>query len=361
MDWKEALQERNKKIIEAVIKKAERDCPGSLALIGVYGSFATGDVHEKSDLDLLIVINDDDGWQLGSTFIQEDLQVGHDIYCTKWGTLEEDAKYLHPNIGKLMDARIVYWTDDAYPERLYALRKQVADMLQVPFCTEDFTKAENHLREAEHFFTEALTSAKTADVLENAGEVIYCLENAVAMLNKTYFRCGVKRAFEELETMRKRPENLTGRIEAVISTEETAKIKENLILLMRDVKETFRQEELGIASPKEPVSGDGIRGSYEEMYSNWRNKMYLAAEQENRHLAFMSMCSLAGMLRDIESETAIAHYDVLGGYKPQALQETAELFDRTLEQYLQEYKKAGIDVKSYPNIDAFVEAYLGRA
>ena len=33
-------------------------CPGALAMIGVYGSMLTGDVHEKSDLDLLIVIND---------------------------------------------------------------------------------------------------------------------------------------------------------------------------------------------------------------------------------------------------------------------------------------------------------------
>lgn len=52
------LKERNQKIIDAVIKKSEIVCPGSLALIGVYGSFMTGDMHEKSDLDLLAVIND---------------------------------------------------------------------------------------------------------------------------------------------------------------------------------------------------------------------------------------------------------------------------------------------------------------
>ena len=36
-------------------------CPDSLALIGVYGSVATGDEHEKSDLDLMILINDENG------------------------------------------------------------------------------------------------------------------------------------------------------------------------------------------------------------------------------------------------------------------------------------------------------------
>ena len=36
-------EERNQKIIGAVIEKAKKVCPGSLALIGIYGSFLTGD------------------------------------------------------------------------------------------------------------------------------------------------------------------------------------------------------------------------------------------------------------------------------------------------------------------------------
>ena len=53
------LDEINQKIVDAIVRKAEKVCPGSLALIGVYGSVCTGDVHEKSDLDLMILINDD--------------------------------------------------------------------------------------------------------------------------------------------------------------------------------------------------------------------------------------------------------------------------------------------------------------
>lgn len=48
-------------------------------------------LYDKSDLDLLILINDDNGWKLGCTFIQDDLQVGHDIYCTNWEGLEYDG------------------------------------------------------------------------------------------------------------------------------------------------------------------------------------------------------------------------------------------------------------------------------
>ena len=55
------LEERNQKIIDAVIEKANKVCPGALALIGIYGSFMTGDFYEKSDIDLMIVINDERG------------------------------------------------------------------------------------------------------------------------------------------------------------------------------------------------------------------------------------------------------------------------------------------------------------
>ena len=74
----------NQKIINAVIEKAEKVCPDSLALIGIYGSVATGDEYEKSDLDLLILIQNDEGWQLGTGFILDDRKVGYDIYCTTW-------------------------------------------------------------------------------------------------------------------------------------------------------------------------------------------------------------------------------------------------------------------------------------
>ena len=54
----------NQKIIQAIIEKANKVCPDSLALIGIYGSVATADTHEKSDLDLLILIEDEKGYKL---------------------------------------------------------------------------------------------------------------------------------------------------------------------------------------------------------------------------------------------------------------------------------------------------------
>lgn len=43
----EALLVRNERIIEAVIDKSRRVWHGSVALIGIYGSFASDDIHKS--------------------------------------------------------------------------------------------------------------------------------------------------------------------------------------------------------------------------------------------------------------------------------------------------------------------------
>ncbi|MDD2492272.1 MAG: nucleotidyltransferase domain-containing protein, partial [Bacteroidales bacterium] len=100
---KQVLQKRNQKIIDAVIKKGEKVCPNAIDLIGIYGSFCTGDIHEKSDLDLLIVINSDKGRKVSSCFILG--EVAHDIYCTTWESVESISLFEEPQIAKIMEAK----------------------------------------------------------------------------------------------------------------------------------------------------------------------------------------------------------------------------------------------------------------
>lgn len=351
------MEQRNQKIIDAVIEKANRDCPGALAMIGIYGSFLTGDIHESSDLDLLILINDDRGWQLSCTFLQDDLQVGHDLYCTSWESLENDACYAHPNISKLMDSRIVYCADEAYRKRLEALRSRVTDTLRKPLTREDFLKAEKLLKEAEHHFTRAILSEERTGFLTQVGYVFYHIENAIAMLNKTYFRYGTKRVFEELEAMPHRPENLRGRMEAVLSAASVQEQKQHLSALMHDTVRVFENVRGSLPAPRQRATPNSIGGTYEEMFSNWRNKMYLAANGQDLHLSFMSMHSMYHMLCDISGDVEIGTYPVLNRFAPDDLLLTAKNYDRILEEYQKEYEKAGIPVKHYRDIDDFIEKY----
>ncbi len=354
------LSERNDKIIRAVIEKAERVCPGSLAMVGIYGSFMTGDIHEKSDLDLLILVNDDAGYQLSEGFLQDDLGVGHDLYCTTWESLEESMQYDYPQISKLMDSEIVWCADEAYRERLDALRKSVREQLVSPFSANALAHAQEHLGQAEHYFAESLTASSLSAARVNAAHMLWHIEGTIAALNRTYFRLGTRRAYEELSAMEKRPEPLCALIDAVVSADTAECLHNALVRLLRETKVSVRAFSREFHTvPKQPVAADTIGGTYEEMFSNWRNKIVLAAETGDRYLAFMSMSAMSGMLSSICAAYDTANsYDAMSGYDPHDLWKTAKFFDRTLEDYLTEYRKASLDVKRYANIDEFVKDYL---
>ena len=352
-------EERNQKIIGAVVEKAKKVCPGSLALIGIYGSFLTGDTHSGSDLDLLILINDDRGWQLGTAFIQDDRQIGHDLYCTTWEALRQDAEYRHPHIAKLLDAKTVWCADERYTKELEAIRLAARKKLAAPFDRADYENAERMLREAETAFARAMMAERLAEIRRHAGGAVYCIEDAVALLNKAYFRLGAKRRYEELSAMKTRPDNLCDLIENVVSARDASAVKERLVQLMKASAAVFRQVRESLGEKKKPVSAETVSGTYEEIYSNWRNKMFLAAAAGDRHLAFMSLLSSDGMIREIGEETQIGRYDPMAAYDPDDLHKTAESFVATLCAYQAEYEKAGLAVKRYPDIDAFAADYVG--
>lgn len=123
------MNDRNKTMIDAIIKKAAALCPDSLALIGVYGSVAAGDEYEKSDLDLMILVNDENGQVLADGFIIDDVDIGYDLYCTSWGMLENDAQCGHAHLSKLFDSMIVYCKDKSALKRLDEIRSKAAELL----------------------------------------------------------------------------------------------------------------------------------------------------------------------------------------------------------------------------------------
>ena len=212
----DAMETRNGKIVDAIVRKERAECPGALALIGIYGSFLTGDVHPLSDLDLLILINDDRGRKLAAAFVEDDAGVGHDLYCTTWDDLREDARYEHPHISKLMDSRVAYCADERYRAELESLRDGVRRILEAPFSEADFERADGELDRARCCFARAVTAETLSEVRRQAGGMLYYAENALALLNKTYFRLGVRRRYGELEAMKRRPADVRGGIDAVV-------------------------------------------------------------------------------------------------------------------------------------------------
>lgn len=352
---KKKLDERNDRIIKAIIKKAENVCQGAIALIGIAGSFHSGDIYKQSDLDLCIVINDDRAWKVASCFILED--VAFDIYCTPWSRLEEMSEYINPYVTKLLELDIVYCNDDVYMQKYMGLRSKVRSKLNQVYSVKDNEKAEKYVDEARKVYADIMLSDKYEECRYATAWMLYFIEFAIYMYNKAYIKRGIKRIPEEISTMKYLPIGFTELYWNLIKAEDIEETKKISTRLMKAVKEFAKERKDEIVSKKE-ISQTDIKGTYEEIYSNWKNKMHHAADRGDTYLSLMTAASCQYFYDQMYSKYNIDRIDLMKNITTNNLTLSAEEFDNAMEQYKKIYYKLGTEVKCYKDLDEFERNYL---
>ena len=127
--------------------------------------------------------------------------------------------------------------------------------------------------------------------------------------------------------------------------------------ITQDYREEFRENMKGGTGT---VRFEHIwkKNSNEEMYSNWRNKVEQAADNSDVYAAFVNMCCFNYMLSDISAQFNIGDYDIMDEYNPENLTDNVMIYDKYLEEYEKVCNKAGIKIKRFSDVDAFVADYL---
>ncbi len=350
------LRETDKLLIDAVIHRAERLCPEALDLIAVYGSVLTGDTWEKSDLDLAIVINSPAGYELAQTFLLEDTGIGYDLYCTTWEQLEEMPRYPNPQLAKLMDSVVVWRRNEEAEARLTCLRAECAEKLAAPFSENDLAGVRDQLRAAEHSFALAMTADSFSEARLHAYGAVQSSMDAVMLVSKRYYRKGVRRVFDELREAGA-PEGFEELSAAVIKARTADELRASLTALMRLMEAFAAETAKRFAAPKQAPTPGSLRGTYEEMCSNWAGKLLLAEQTGDRWLAFASESCLQDMLAEIGDAVELPAFDVLAGYDPDDLAATRARFRESLNRYRAFCEACGLHICTYPDVQAFREAY----
>ena len=186
-----------------------------------------------------------------------------------------------------------------------------------------------------------------------AFEVISYLLDAIMLYHGTYFRRGVKRTFEELATL-PLDEIFIHTIQRTVVSKEVSQLRDLLRQLIIYAESHIRQEK----NKAEP--SDALSGTYEEMYSNWRNKVEEAAKNNNPFASFMNMCSLHFMFLEISDGVEIGTFNIMNEYNPDSLENNTRTFDKYLQKYEEVYKQSGISVRRFADVDEFVANYLGQ-
>jgi predicted nucleotidyltransferase len=351
------LKKRNARIIDAILKKAHTVCPNSIALIGIAGSFCHGDLHERSDLDLCIVINDNDGWKIADCFILN--EVGFDLYCTPWHRLEAMAEYTNPHVTKLLQLDIVYQANEEALARYMSLRKTIQDKLDAPFSVEDANHVTRHFADAMRAYASVMLGDSAVECKYASAKMLLTIEYLIYLSNKSYIRRGIRRIPEELQTMKRLPHNFWSDYQQLIAANSLDNIQSCSTRLMKSVRAFVTTVTESVAVKKE-ITQEAIRGTYEEIVSNWRSKMHLAAQTDDAYLALMTMASCQEFYDEFSTEYNVERVRLYEGFKIDDLSLSAERFDAASEYYRCLYAQLGGPVRSYSNIEEFEKAYLER-
>ena len=350
---RQKLADKNKKLIDMVIERAKRDFAEDIALIGLTGSFSTGDFHEKSDLDLIIVNNTSRGWEISSCFIFDD--VGYDIYCTPWDTrLAQQASLDNPGVSSLTDLQILYCAKPEYLEKFNALRQQALDTMAKPIGIECINRAKKHIDLAKQNYADMMLSSDDNTVRYASSELLYNLVNGIVNINNTCIKRGIKRYFEELSSYQYLPQNFESLYISVIEAKTAEDIKNASHLFLAGVLKLY--EELHQKYRHNPTpTYENLKGTYEEAWCNIRNKVLNSVAEKDKSYAFLAAMGAQSYFDEMTFEhCGTKKFNLMQYFDPDDLEKFQNAFLRAMDEYLQEYENVGRSVKRY---DTFEELY----
>lgn len=349
---REELLNKNDRLIRMVIERAKRDFPEDIAIIGLTGSFSTGDYHEKSDLDLIIINNTAQGWGIASCFILED--IGYDIYCTPWETrIEDQANLESPMISCLLDLEVLYCAKPEYLDKLNTYKQRALDTLAQPIGSECMDRAKKSIDIAKQEYTNTLLSKDIGAVRYASCGVVYNLVHALTHLNNTYFKRGLKRYLEEIAMYRYLPDEFEMIYMAVINAKTILDIRNSSYALLESVNDLYERMYRDCVIHPVPTY-DNLGGTFEELWCNSRNKAIASAELNDKSHAFYAAMDIQNFLDEMTVSRGTRKFDMMQYFDSDQLHLFKEQFLKIMDEYLEEYNKVGRKVERY---DTFDELY----
>jgi effector-binding domain-containing protein len=243
-------------------------------------------------------------------------------------------------------------------QKYMELRSKVTSKLKQVYSIKDNDKAEKFVDEASKEYANIMLSSKCGECRYAVAGMLYYIEFAIYMYNKAYIKRGIKRIPEEISMMKCLPIGFDKLYWKLTKVESVEVAKEISTMLMKAVKEFAKEMKDKVISKKE-ISEDAIKGTYEEIYSNWKNKMYHAADKSDTYLSLMTAASCQQFYDQMYSQYNIDSIDLMKNITADNLTLSAKAFDNAMEEYKKNYDRLRTEIKCYKDLNEFERKYLG--
>ena len=281
-------------MLDALVQTIEGRYRDSVAFVVVYGSYVTGQMSPKSDVDVVFVGKDARAFELQRTFIFQG--IGYDFFCMPIERVRRIVDEFQPLVSIFAEGRLL-WADSSATETYFAeLQRAIRTAGHDTKPTKYADEVEALLTKMKALvFDHQIASPPVRQHIQ--GRLILLVGDLLARVNRTYFRSGIKRYLEEIDAFVLKPQSVTARLEAltrgVVPTVELAQL---LVDLEQFWAETKRQ---GLAWRVTPESE--LSGFYEEAISTW-NKIQHAAENGDHRLTYLAAACLEDELTRLRAQ-----------------------------------------------------------
>jgi hypothetical protein len=298
-----------------------------------------------------IVPKTDRGYELNHQFILD--QIGYDLWSVSWVRLKRISEGEDQPASILMDGEVLFASSEEDLRRLEDLKNNFQQNLKDEAVVRKMSA--RYLEKAKAIYFD-LKNAESSKAYIGAINIAETLLVAIAHLNGTYIRKGVKRIENELDRMSQVPYGFLENYRKMIRTTgegEVVQIARELIAATEMIwKSKFAPE------GQTPDPSD-LTGFYEEFKSTY-NKILTACEGKNYENAYY-----AGYMIDRETGFFLTRFTGPGSFPnilPEVLGNDFETVracclehERQLVRLLDQH---GIVINAYPDVNEFRQRFL---
>lgn len=355
---------RNNKIINAIMNEINNVCPNSIDLIGITGSFSNGNIHKSSDLNLLIIRNDNDAKCLDKNFIFEG--VGFNICTRDWNYLEQISKYKDIYLSDLMNLEIIYSKNENILKKYKTLQNTLLCNINNKFNAREYIS---------YYFSNILGFYDVINRTNDLGVAYRCLakiifntEKIIYMLNNSYVKGSVIDMKKELYNMNILPSNFINVYDDITNCNCIGQVKSKAFLLIKVIEELIDKLNIKYSinkikmnkNKRTKITSNNLIGTYELLVSKYKNKMYIAEINKDKYLAFKIMASCQDFYDDMYRKFYISNQKLIDSYTPDYLFANSNYFNESLLEWYYLCNKYGVEIEYYFKLNDLDRIYLKR-
>jgi hypothetical protein len=339
-------------LLAIIAEKIETSYSEDISLLICYGSYITGEYGGMSDIDFFFVPKTDRGYKLNYQFILNN--IGYDLWPVSWERLNNLSNLTDQPASILMDGEVLFASSEDDLRRLEELKNKLKQNLDNEGVVRKMSTKYMERAKAIYF---GLQNHESSSFFVDAIKVTETLLAAIALLNGTYIKKGLKRIETELERLSMVPAGFLENYKKMIRTNNRSEVQHILNVSIVETDKILASK----LDAKEQADPSELTGFYEEFKSTY-NKLLLACDEKNYENAYY-----AGFMIDRETQSFLISYTNPGTF-PNIIDEVLSndfegLRANCLEHERQLIKlldKNGIEIRAYNGIDEFRKCFMEK-